>query len=207
MFFTTAGFAQQKLEEVKIDSLVAVSLPADYSKTDTLNQEVFSANGDFGYMVVVKAKDETNKPLAKERDLNKVMDSYVDNFKQQYKQASAQNVRDTTVGALKAKAFTLQYQADDSSIQFKNFVLLYTTPASYFFEYAYPGMRSEVVGNELKTFLASIKLSPELKRTDQYLSNEKGMSTPVKVGVFGGGALLLAALVFVFINKRKAALA
>ncbi len=206
LFFTTAGFAQE-LEPVKIDSLVTVSLPADYSKTDTLNQEVFSANGDFGYMVVVKAADETNKPLAKEKDLNKVMNNYVDNFKEQYKNASAQNVRDTTVGQLKARAFTLQYQADDSSVQFKNFVLLYTTPASYFFEYAYPGIRSEVVGNELKTFLSSIRLSPELQRNDQYLSNESGMSPVVKTGLIAGGSLLIIALVIIFINKRKNALA
>lgn len=206
LFFTTAGFAQE-LEPVKIDSLVTVSLPADYSKTDTLNQQVFSANSDFGYMVVVKAADETNKPLAKERDLNKVMNNYVDNFKEQYKNASAQNVRDTTVGKLKAKAFTLQYQADDSSVQFKNFVLLYTTTASYFFEYAYPGIRADVVGNELKTFLSSIKLSPQLQRTDQYLSNDTGMSPIVKTGLIAGGSLLIVALVIIFINKRKNALA
>jgi hypothetical protein len=206
LLFTTAGFAQE-LEPVKIDSLVTVSLPADYNKTDTLNQEVFSANGDYGYMVVVKAADETNKPLKKERDLNKVMDTYVDNFKQQYNNASAQYVRDTTVGALKAKAFTLQYRAEDNSLQFKNFVLLYTTTASYFFEYAYAGMRADVVGKELKTFLASIKLSPQLQRNDQYLSNDAGMSPLVKTGLIGGGVLLVVAMVIIFINKRKNALA
>ena len=203
---TAAGFGQD-LEPVKIDSMVTVSLPADYNKVDTLNQQVFSANGDYGYMVVVKAADETNKPLKKEKDLNKVMDNYVDNFKQQYRDASAQNVRDTTVGALKAKAFTLQYQADDSSVQFKNFVLVYTTTASYFFEYAYPGIRADVVGNELKTFLSSIKLSPQLQRTDQYLSNDTGMSPIVKTGLIAGGSLLIVALVIIFINKRKNALA
>ncbi|MFD0749814.1 hypothetical protein ACFQZS_06650 [Mucilaginibacter calamicampi] len=203
---TAAGFGQD-LKPVEIDSLVTVSLPAEYSKTDTLNQQVFSANSDYGYMVVVKAVDKTNQPLKKEKDLNKVMDNYVDNFKQQYKNASAQNVRDTTVGALKAKAFTLQYDADDSSTQFKNFVLLYTTSASYFFEYAYPGMRAGVIGGELKTFLSSIKLSPALNRGDQYLSNEKGMSPVVKFGLIGGGSLLVIALVVVLINKRRAALA
>jgi len=204
---TAAGFGQDLLKPVEIDSMVTVSLPADYNKTDTLDQQVFSANGDYGYMVVVKAADETNKPLNKEKDLNKVMDNYVDNFKQQYKNASAQNVRDTTVGKLKAKAFTLQYSADDSSIQFKNFVLLYTTTASYFFEYAYPGMRTGVVGGELKTFLSSIKLSPQLDRGDQYLSNDKGMSPVVKTGLIGGGILLIVAMVVIIINKRKNALA
>ena len=206
LLFTTAGFAQQ-LEEVKIDSLVTVSLPADYSKVDTLDQQVYSANGDFGYMVVVKAADKTNKPLKKEKDLNKVLDNYVNNFKQQYKSASAQNVRDTTVGQLKAKIFTLEYQADDASTQFKNFVLLYTTSASYFFEYAYPGMRADVMGGELNTFLSSIKLSPQLQRNDQYLSNETGMSPVVKTGLIAGGAFLVIALIVILINRRKNALA
>ncbi len=206
LFFTAAGFAQQ-LEPVKIDSMVTVSLPADYNKVDTLDQQVYSANSDLGYMVVVKATENNNKPLEKENDLNKVMDNYVDNFKQQYKDASAQNVRDTTVGPLKAKAFTLEYRADDSSVQFKNFVLLYTTGASYFFQYAYPSMRSDVVGNELKTFLSSIKVSPELKRTDQYLSDDKGMSPVVKTGLIAGGSLLAVALIVVWMNKRKQAIA
>ncbi|WP_169927088.1 hypothetical protein [Mucilaginibacter auburnensis] len=206
LFFTAAGFAQQ-LEPVKIDSLVTVSLPASYNKVDTLDQQVYSANSDLGYMVVVKATEDNNKPLEKENDLNKVMDNYVDNFKHQYKDASAQNVRDTTVGPLKAKAFTLEYRADDSSVQFKNFVLLYTTGASYFFQYAYPSMRSDVVGNELKTFLSSIKVSPQLSRTDQYLSNDKGMSPVVKTGLIAGGSLLVVALVVVWMNKRKQAIA
>ncbi len=206
LFFTAAGFAQQ-LEPVKIDSLVTVSLPANYDKVDTLDQQVFSANSSLGYMVVVKATEENNKPLEKEGDLNKVMDNYVDNFKQQYKDASAQNVRDTTVGKLKAKAFTLEYKADDSSVQFKNFVLLYTTGASYFFQYAYPSMRADVVNNELKTFLSSIKVSPDLTRTDQYLSQDKGMSPVVKTGLIAGGSLLVVALIFVWMKQRREAVA
>jgi hypothetical protein len=206
LFFTTAGFAQEKMEPVKIDSLVTVSLPAEYTKSDTLNQQMFSAKGDFGYMVVVKASED-NQPLEKEKDLNKVMDKYVKNFRNQYTDASAQNVRDTTMGKLKAKTFTLQYRADDSSIQFKNFVLLYTTPASYIFEYAYPGMRQEVVRNELKTFVSSIKLSPDLTRTDQYTSTETGMSPVVRTGLIAGGSLLVIGLIVVMINKRRNALA
>lgn len=206
LFFTAAGFTQQ-LEPVKIDSLVTVSLPEGYNKTDTLNQQVYSANGDYGYMVVVKATDETNKPLEKEKDLNKVMTTYVKSLQEQYKDASAQNVRDTTVGPLKAKTFTLQYRAEDSSLQFKNFVLLYTTTASYFFEYAYSGMRADVIGKELKTFLGSIKLSPALQRNDQYLSNDKGMSPIAQVAIYGGGGILLIGLIIVLINKRKNALA
>ena len=204
LFFTAAGFAQQ-LEPVKIDSLVTVSLPANYDKVDTLDQQVFSANSSLGYMVVVKATEDNNKPLEKEGDLNKVMDNYVDNFKQQYKDASAQNVRDTTVGKLKAKAFTLEYKADDSSVQFKNFVLLYTTGASYFFQYAYPSMRADVVDKELKTFLSSIKVSPDLTRTDQYLSQDKGMSPVVKTGLIAGGSLLVVALIFIWMKQRREA--
>lgn len=206
LFFTAAGFAQQ-LEPVKIDSLVTVSLPANYDKVDTLDQQVFSANSSLGYMVVVKATEDNNKPLEKEGDLNKVMDNYVDNFKQQYKDASAQNVRDTTVGKLKAKAFTLEYKADDSSVQFKNFVLLYTTGASYFFQYAYPSMRADVVDKELKTFLSSIKVSPDLTRTDQYLSQDKGMSPVVKTGLIAGGSLLVVALIFIWMKQRREAVA
>ncbi|RYF71771.1 MAG: hypothetical protein EOO39_13355 [Cytophagaceae bacterium] len=84
---------------------------------------------------------------------------------------------------------------------------MYTTTASYFFEYAYPGIRADVIGNELKTFLNSIKLSPQLTRTDQYLSEDKGMSTVVKTGIIAGGSLLVIAAVAFWISKRRAAVA
>jgi LPXTG-motif cell wall-anchored protein len=68
-------------------------------------------------------------------------------------------------------------------------------------------MRAGVVNNELNTFLSSIKLSPELQRNDQYLSNDTGMSQGVKMGLIAGGSVLIIALVVVLINKRKNALA
>lgn len=195
----------QELKPVKIDSMVTVSLPEAYNTQDTLGQQVMSANGEYGYMVVIKAESaKDNKPLEKEKDLNKVMENYVADVKAQYKNASAQNVRDTTVGKLKATSFTLESDpSGNGEIQKKHFVILYTQPATYTFEYAYPDARGEVIGAELKTFLSSIKVSPELQRTDQYLSNAKGMSQIQQIALFGGGGLLLIGLVVYFVNRNR----
>jgi hypothetical protein len=62
----------------------------------------------YGYMVVIRAPNaENNKPLKKERDLNKVLQDYIKGIKGQ-SEGSTQNVRDTTIGHLKAKTFELE---------------------------------------------------------------------------------------------------
>jgi hypothetical protein len=204
LLFTIAGFGQE-LKPVQIDSLVTVSLPETYNKKDTLGQQVISANGSFGYMVVIKAESaKNNEPLKKENDLNKVMKNYVKGLQGQYRNSSAQNVRDTTVGALKATAFTLKSDdAGNGDIQLKNFIVLYTNAATYTFEYGYQDARSEVIKDELKKFTGSIAISPELKRTDQYLSNAPGMSSAVKFGLFGGGGLLVIAVIVIMLRRKK----
>ena len=47
--------------------------------------------------------------------------------------------------------------------------LLYTKDATYTFEYGYPEARKDFIKDESKAYYASIKLSPELQRNDQYM--------------------------------------
>ncbi len=201
LLLTTAAFGQLT-KPVKIDSLVTVSLPSGYQKKDTLNQQVFSVNGLYGYMVVIRAVNDNNAPLKKEKDLNKVLKNYIKGIQGQSNGSSAQDIRDTTIGALKAKNFTLKTDDGNGDVQFRNFILLYTQQVTYTFEYVYPENRAEIVKTEFRAFAGSIRLSPQLLRKDQYLVISKGVSNVIKLAVFGFIGIVVIVILLVVITKR-----
>jgi hypothetical protein len=195
-----AGFGQA-LKPVALDNAVTVSLPAQYQKTDTLGQQIYSSNSSLGYVVVMRTPNATAKPLQHERDLDNVMKQNVQSIQSGTQDASAQFVRDTTIGKLKAKTFTLQTDNGQGDIQLRNIVLLYTNAATYIFEYVYPDARKEMVSGEYKSFVNSIKLAPTLDRHNQYVSNAKGFSmTWLIVGI---GFILLIVLSTVWYRQRQ----
>jgi len=202
VLLASTGFAQIPLKPVKIDSLVTISLPQEFTKKDTLGQSIYSGNGSYGYMVVIRAPNaDNNTPLKKERDLNKVLKDYIKGIKGQ-SEGSTQNVRDTTIGHLKAKTFTLETD-QGAGIQLRNFIIIYTQDVTYTFEYYYEQLRVDLAKGEYKTFSSSIVLSQELKRTDQYLSNAKGLSPTAKIAIYGGGALLVILIIVLLVRRKK----
>ncbi|MGZ3754524.1 MAG: hypothetical protein ACXVAY_08480 [Mucilaginibacter sp.] len=206
ILYILPGFSQL-LKPVKIDSLVTISLPPVYTKKDTLGQQIFSANSMLGYMVVIKAPNaKNNAPLKQEKDLNKVLKDYIQGIQSESgANAEAQNIRDTTIGTLKAKNFILQTQDDNGNVQFRNLTLIYTTEATYTFEYVYPEVRKDYIHDEFMAYIGSIKLSRDLQRNDQYLFKTSGFSPTLKIVAFSAGGVLLILLVL-FLVKRKPAL-
>jgi hypothetical protein len=203
LLFTIAAFSQQ-FKPVKIDSLVTVSMPASYQQKDTLGQHIYGANAMLGYMTVIVAPNEKNNaPLKKEKDLNKVLKDYITHIQGQSSGGSALHVRDTTVGTLKAKAFTLKSDDGAGTFQFINFVLIYTQDNTYTFEYVYPSERSELVKDEYKAFISSIRLSPELQRNDQYLSPDTGMASSTKIEIYGSAVLIIAFVVILVVRRKN----
>jgi hypothetical protein len=194
----------QGYKPVKVDSLVTISLPVKNTKKDTLGQQIYSANTDLGYMITILEPNAKGQPLQEEKDLNSVLKKYVKGIQSQSGNGSAQNVRDTTIGTLKAKAFTLFTKDPAGDDQYRNFVLLYTKDATYTFEYGYSGTRKELVKDEAKAYFSSIKLSPELQRNDQYTetSASKG-STNNLVLEIGGGVLIIGILAWLIFRKRS----
>ena len=205
LLFVNTVFGQS-IKPVKLDSLVTVSLPVAYSTKDTLGQRVISANSQFGYMVAIREPNaKGNQALKKEKDLNAVLKNYIKGIQSQTGNGSTQNVRDTTVGALKAKAFTLRTDDGNGTIQLRNFVLLYTQEATYTFEYVYSDARQDVVKDEAKAFFSSVKLSPQLQRNDQYTdttSSANGISTNLIIEI-AGGILLIFAIIWLIVKRQK----
>jgi len=200
LLLSVAGFSQA-LVPVKVDSLVTVSLPEKFTKKDTLGQQIYSGNTPLGYMVVIRQPNaENNTPLKKERDLNKVLKDYIKGIKGQAEGSDALNVRDTTIGHLKAKTFTLSTD-QGAGVQLRNFIVIYTQDVTYTFEYYYQQNRAELVKDDYKAFSSSIKVSPELKRTDQYLSNAKGISPRLITGVVIG--VLFIGIIIFYVTRRN----
>ncbi|MGZ3874545.1 MAG: hypothetical protein ACXVJD_16610 [Mucilaginibacter sp.] len=204
ILFVISAFSQTKLQPVKIDSLVTVSLPVGFQKKDTLGQHIYSANALYGFMTVIVAPNEKNNtPLKKEKDLNNVLKKYMTNIQgQSGSGSSAIRPRDTTIGNLEAKLFTLKNDDGNGTVQMINFTLLYTQDATYTFEYVYPQERLSLVKDEYKAFASSIRLSPQLQRNDQYLSNAKGLST-TQLALIGGGALLIILIIIVLVRRKR----
>jgi len=203
LFSVNAVFGQS-LKSVKLDNLVSVSLPSSYTKKDTLGQQIFTGNTDLGYIIAIRqpnAKD--NQPLKKENDLNAVLKTYIEGIQNQSGNGSAQNVRDTTIGTLKAKAFTLFVNDPNGESQYRNFILLYTQDVTYTFEYGYGDSRKDLIKGESKAYFASIKLSPELQRNDQYVDTRPSSSTSTNAVIeIVGGVLIVGFIAWLVFRKR-----
>lgn len=208
LFLVDAVYGQG-YKPVKLDSLVTVSLPAKNTKKDTLGQQIYSANTDLGYMITIREPNAANnQPLKKEKDLNSVLKKYISGIQSQSGNGSAQNVRDTTIGTLKAKAFTLYTKDPSGDDQYRNFVLLYTQDATYTFEYGYSATRKDLVKDEDRAYFSSIKLSPALQRADQYTETSASKSSNNNlIFEIGSGVLILGVLAWLVFRKKNNELA
>src|ERR1700761_5272082 len=96
VFVAISGFAQAP-HPVKLDSLVSVSLPAGFQKKDTTYEQIYTANGMYGYMIAIREPNaKNNAPLKQKKDLNKALKAYIAGIKGDQEGAGAQNVRETT---------------------------------------------------------------------------------------------------------------
>ncbi len=203
ILFSVSAFSQL-IKPVKIDSLVTISMPPEYQHKDTLGQQIFTGNGLYGYMEAIRAANPKHTPpLKKERDLNNVLKDYVKGIQGESGGGSAQNVRDTTIGPLEAKIFTLRTDDGSGNVLNRNFVLIYTTEATYTFEYGYQDARKDLIKDEYRSFLNSIKLSPELQRHDQYLSNSKALSLNQQIAIACGAALVIIIVIILIVRSKK----
>jgi hypothetical protein len=206
VLFSVNSVFSQGYKPVKIDNLVTISMPQGYNEKDTLGQHIYSANTNFGYMIAIAEPNaKNNQPLQKEKDLNNVLKKYITGIQRQSPNSSAQNVRDTTVGTLKAKAFTLVTDDGTGNIANRNFLLIYTTDATYTFEYGYPDIRKDMVKGESKAYFSSIKLSPDLQRNDQYTDTRasSGLGTISIIEIAGGILVVFVVVWLVFFRSRR----
>jgi hypothetical protein len=206
LLFATQANAQKNyyLKPVKIDSLVSVSMPVEYAKSNSGGQDILSANGSYGSMLVIRTINPVSKQSVKnEKGLDNVFKEYVKKVQASLSQGTIINDHDTTVGKLTARDFILQIDTG-SGPQLRHFTLVYTKDVSYTFEYLYDDFRKDLAVGEMKAFLGSIKVSPELTTADQYITVAKHFPLTTVAIIAGALVVIIGAVVFI---RRKPNLA
>jgi hypothetical protein len=203
--FAIATAHAQVLKPVKVDSLVTVSLPAEFQKRDTLGETVLSGTGTLGYMVVIKAPNPTDKPLKKEKDLNKVFKEYITKLQKSSGNGTILNSHDTIVNNVEVRDFALSTSDDTQGEQIRKFRILYTKNATYTFQFMYPQQREDIAKKEADQFFASIKTAPGFDGTDQYSTYGRftGMHKALKIALIAGGVLLIIIIVLLVRSRKR----
>lgn len=205
--FALAGYSQQAIKPVKLDSVVSVSLPVDYKKIDTLGQQTYNARSQYGYIIVSRVPNPPNKVLKKEKDLKNVFKEYIYKVQASLKEGTITDNHDTIINKLEVRDFVLRTDTG-SGVQLRKFRILYTQPVTYTFQYLYDEGRKDVAAKEMDAFFKSIKSPPELDGTDQYLTFGKwqGFSTTLIAIVAAGVAIIVFIIIMVRKKRRDDAL-
>ena len=199
ILFAAQANAQKNyyLYPVKVDSLVSVSLPKEFSQTKSNGQDIYSANASYGSMLVIRSVNPPSQQSVKNPNgLDNVFKEYVKKVQQSLTQGSIVNDHDTTVGKLTARDFVLQVDTG-GGLEMRHFTLVYTKNVSYTFEYLYSDFRKDLALGEMKAFFNSIRISPELTVADQYTIVPAHFPMGTVVIIIGGLCLIICAIVIV----------
>lgn len=179
----TISFAlyAQDWKHYKIDDSVQVSLPPDFTQTDTLGQIQITAKTSYGYIQIAKQRDNSNTTpdIEKEKHLKRYYNNFIDRIKLSAKGGIVTNEKDTIIGKLRVRDFTLAIDSG-SGKQLRNFRILHENNATYTFQYLHQDIHQEYAAPEREAFFSSITVPPSIGRKSQYTSpeNTTGISPP-----------------------------
>lgn len=193
----------QKWPTVRIDSAVSVQLPKGYEKKDTTGEFSLVARSSFGTILVFKTPDNPRvlPDIERDRHLEEYYDDYVQKVASSAKEGRILDERDTVLGDLKVKDFTLVVDSG-SGKQFRNFRIMHVSGASYTFEFLYEDIHEEYSRPERDRFFSAITVNESLSRQDQYTTDVPPGLDPLVIGAIVG-VIILSILVFLFVKKRR----
>lgn len=193
----------QKWPTVRIDSAVSVQLPKGYEKKDTTGEFSLVARSSFGTILVFKTPDNPRilPDIERDRHLEEYYDDYVQKVASSAKEGRILDERDTVLGDLKVKDFTLVVDSG-SGKQFRNFRIMHVSGASYTFEFLYEDIHEEYSRPERDRFFSAITVDENLNRQDQYTTDVPPGLDPLVIGAIVG-VIILSILVFLFVRKRR----
>ena len=203
VFFALSASAQ-RLKTIKLDSLVSVSLPADFHKTDTLGQQTYTARAQYGYIIVARSPNPPgNQTLKKEKDLDKVFKEYIRKVQGSLPNGNITNDHDTIINNVELRDFTLRTDTG-SGVQLRKFRILYTKPVTYTFQYLYDGIRKEVAKKEKDAFFKSITIKPGLSGADQYTFFGKSAKiSTLAIVCIAAGVIIIVLIILLMRKKRR----
>jgi hypothetical protein len=204
MFTSLPVFAQW--ENVKMDSAVSFKLPKGYERTKSDSENNFVARTTFGTILIFKAIDNkvVTPDIERDRHLKNYYNDYIKRIESSTADGKITNEKDTLLGDLQVKDFTLEIDSG-SGIQLRKFRILHANNATYTFEFLFQELHREYADEECNQFFNSIRVAENLERVDQFNSNSEnkpGQRTNLLIGA-GIVAVLIIALIVFFILKRK----
>lgn len=194
----------QGWKTVKLDSAVSFQLPPGFQKTTSDTSKSFSASTTFGTILIFKAQDNSIVTPDIERD--KHLTDYYNDYLQRVQTSTSDGKitleKDTMLGDLKVKDFTLEIDTG-SGKQMRKFRILHANNATYTFEFLYDEMHKEYAAEESDKFFNSIKVNENVDRADQFnaAASETGGTNFYLIG--GAVILVIAFVVFLFVRKKK----
>ena len=204
-FLVVTGFSafSQEWKTVKMDSAVSFKLPKGFqrNKSDTTNN--FSATTAFGTILIFKAADNSvvTPDIERDKHLTNYYNDYRDRVQKSTSDGKITNEKDSMLGDLKVKDFTLEIDTG-GGVQVRKFRLLHANNATYAFEFLFEAMHREYAAEECNQFFNSIQVSENMEREDQFTDLVKVEKPAMNPYLIGGGVLLAIAVV-VFLVKRK----
>jgi len=207
IFICLSAYAQQ-WKPYKIDDSVQVSLPEKFTSKDTLGQQIINSTAGFGIIQITISPDnpKTTPDIEKERHLKKYYDNFVKRIRSSSGGGTVSEARDTVIGKLKAKNFTMVVD-DASGKQFRNFLILHENGNTYTFQYLYKDIHTEYALPENKTFFSSIRIPPDADIKTQFTSpgTTTGHSPSANRNnlLAGGAAAILIVLAIILVRRRR----
>lgn len=209
LFLILPGFLfSQEWKPYKIDDSVQVSLPPDFTKLDTLGQTNITAKTSFGYIQITKQPDNPSvtPDIEKLTHLNQYYDNFVNRIKSSAKDGNIINEKDTLLGNLHVKDFTLAVDSG-SGKQLRNIRILHENSATYTFQYLYQNIHEEYAISESQLFFESIKIPPTMDVESQFTTPENttgkaptGNST-IYIGI--GVIVLIIAGILLYLKRKR----
>ena len=197
----------QTWETVKIDSTVTVKLPIGFTKSEKDKKYSLVAVSPFGTIMIFKTPDRplVTPDIEQQKHLQDYYDDYISNIKQSSPDAIVRDEKDTLLGKLTVKDFTLQIDSG-SGILYRDFRILHANSATYTFQFLYQDIHKEYALPERERFFNSIEVNESLNPTDQFTAESLNAGKPDNTMylIVGSAAVLLTiGLVIFFIVRRK----
>lgn len=190
--------------DVKIDSAVSFQLPKGYERTKSDSENNFVARTAFGTILVFKAVDDpiVTPDIERDKHLKDYYDDYIKRVESSTGDGKITNEKDTLLGDLKVKDFTLAIDSG-TGVQVRKFRILHANSATYTFEFLSEDIHAEYAGEDADKFFNSIKVNENLVRADQFTEPSENNPGNTNNWLIGGGVVLVIALAIFFLMRRK----
>ncbi|HEX8378021.1 MAG TPA: hypothetical protein VF602_09390 [Pedobacter sp.] len=204
----TSLLFSQEFKPYNIDDSIQVSLPADFKKVDTLGQTQITARTSFGFIQISKQPDNNHSTpdIEKVKHLNRYYNDFIKRISASSKQGTISNKKDTLLGNLRVKDFTLALDSG-SGKQYRNFRILHENSATYTFQYLFQDMHSQYAQPESESFFKSIKLTKPATLTSQFTkegnTTGKAPASNTKLYIISAVVVVIILALIAFFKKRK----